>query len=296
MEYLMTYGWSILLIAVVLAALFELGIFSGGGNALPNGCVAQSGFLCTNPQVNTTGNVLVTLGNGLGASIQITGTACMNSSVAPQTWNSESKTLVSGQEASLVFQCPIKQQNVIGASLTGTLWIQYNTGSSIGIVSKVGTVTGKATTTNAVGSTGGGGSSNMYAYVASQGSSNNVVMINTATNTVVSAITSGFSSPKGAAFSPSGTYAYVTNCNSGCGGSISSNVVIINTATNTVVNAITSGFNGPSGVAFSPSGTYAYVVNVGANNVVIINTATNTVVKTITSGFDSPTGVAFLPN
>ncbi len=29
MEYLMTYGWAILIISVVLAALFRLGVFSG---------------------------------------------------------------------------------------------------------------------------------------------------------------------------------------------------------------------------------------------------------------------------
>ena len=29
MEYLMTYGWAILIIAIVLAALFSLGVFSG---------------------------------------------------------------------------------------------------------------------------------------------------------------------------------------------------------------------------------------------------------------------------
>ena len=32
MEYLMTYGWSILIIAIVLVSLFELGIF--GNNSL----------------------------------------------------------------------------------------------------------------------------------------------------------------------------------------------------------------------------------------------------------------------
>ena len=41
MEYLMTYGWSILIIAIVLAALFELGVFGGGNlspRAQPNSC------------------------------------------------------------------------------------------------------------------------------------------------------------------------------------------------------------------------------------------------------------------
>ncbi len=40
MEYLMTYGWAILIIAVVLAALFQLGIFSGPPTpkATPGSC------------------------------------------------------------------------------------------------------------------------------------------------------------------------------------------------------------------------------------------------------------------
>lgn len=41
MEYLMTYGWSILIIAIVLAALFSLGVFSNsnlGPRAQPNSC------------------------------------------------------------------------------------------------------------------------------------------------------------------------------------------------------------------------------------------------------------------
>ena len=137
--------------------------------------------------------------------------------------------------------------------------------------------------------------SGTYAYVTNF-ASNNVVIINTATNTVTGPITSGFYEPHGVAFSPSGTYAYVTNCNTSCGGSGPDNVVVINTASNTVVNSITSGFEYPVGIAFSPSGTYAYVTNEGNNNVVIINTATNTVVNSITSGFNNPTGVAFSPS
>jgi YVTN family beta-propeller protein len=130
--------------------------------------------------------------------------------------------------------------------------------------------------------------SGTYAYVANEGS-NNVVIINTASNTVVNSITSGFYVPIAVAISPSGTYAYVTNEGS-------NNVVIINTASNTVVNSITSGFNYPAGVAFSPSGTYTYVTNYNSNNVVIINTASNTVVNSITSGFNYPAGVAFSPS
>ena len=54
MEYLMTYGWSILIIAVALGALYSLGLFNGissGGTA----CVASSGYYCQSPTLNTSG-------------------------------------------------------------------------------------------------------------------------------------------------------------------------------------------------------------------------------------------------
>ena len=109
----------------------------------------------------------------------------------------------------------------------------------------------------------------------------------------------------GVAFAPSGTYAYVANCNDGnnelngqsvCVGNIADNVTIMSTATNTVVGSITPGFNGPVDIAFSPSGTYAYVANAGSNSIAIVNTATNTVTSTITSGFNQPSGVSFSPS
>ena len=65
--------------------------------------------------------------------------------------------------------------------------------------------------------------SGTYAYAVNYGNSN-VVIIDTATNTVTNTITdplpSGFDYPAAVAFSPSGTYAYVTNAGS-------NNVVII---------------------------------------------------------------------
>ncbi len=55
MEYLMTYGWSILILAFVLAALFELGVFTGGfGGA--SSCVSEAGFLCT--QISENANIM----------------------------------------------------------------------------------------------------------------------------------------------------------------------------------------------------------------------------------------------
>lgn len=51
MEYLMTYGWAILIIAVVLIGLFSLGVF-GGSALLGSTCTSNPQFLCTNPSLS----------------------------------------------------------------------------------------------------------------------------------------------------------------------------------------------------------------------------------------------------
>ncbi len=47
MEYLMTYGWAILILAVVLGAFYSLGVFNGT-NFTTSTCIADVGFLCNN--------------------------------------------------------------------------------------------------------------------------------------------------------------------------------------------------------------------------------------------------------
>ncbi len=75
MEYLMTYGWAILIIAVVLGALFSLGVFSGG-NLLGTSCVSSPGYLCSNPSLATTGQLSFTFGQNLGITIYNLEMAC----------------------------------------------------------------------------------------------------------------------------------------------------------------------------------------------------------------------------
>ena len=113
---------------------------------------------------------------------------------------------------------------------------------------------------------------------------------------ISNSITTGIGDPHGIAVAPSGTYAYVSNCNGYCSLTNPSNVVIVNLATNAFISTIPSGIFDPVGIAFAPSGTYAYVANGDSNNVVIINTVTNTVTSSITSGFSHPQGVAFSPS
>ena len=132
--------------------------------------------------------------------------------------------------------------------------------------------------------------SGTYAYVTNQ-NSNNVMIINTATNAIVGTVSGIFDGPGGVAFSPSGTFAYITD-------QYLNEVLIVSTATNSVTGTITGNFVLPSGVAFSPSGTFAYVVNYNDNNAMIINTATNTVTGLLTTNNDlhGAKGVIFNPS
>ncbi len=154
--------------------------------------------------------------------------------------------------------------------------------------------------------------SGTYAYATDVNSSSssgpgyshdNVIIINTATNTITGLIKGNFDNPQGVAFAPNGAYAYVVNLVSGIG---APNVSIINTATNSVTGAINSNslFNS-LGVAFAPNGAYAYVTNAYSGtaphtanlygNMIIINTATNSVTGAINSGFNYPYAVAISP-
>ncbi|MEM3839474.1 MAG: hypothetical protein QXF01_02775, partial [Candidatus Micrarchaeaceae archaeon] len=80
MEYLMTYGWAVLAIAVALGVLYYIGVFNGSASVLSNSCEAQQGFLCSNIKLNSSGAVSATIGLVGSTPITITGIACTNTS------------------------------------------------------------------------------------------------------------------------------------------------------------------------------------------------------------------------
>jgi YVTN family beta-propeller protein len=120
------------------------------------------------------------------------------------------------------------------------------------------------------------------------GSSDNVSVISTATNTVVATVPivngSYSSGPYAVAITPNGAFAYVANAAAGT-------VSVIDTSTNTVIAAVSVG-TVPHGVAITPDGAFAYVGNEYSSTVSVINTATNTVVDTVTGVAVAPEGVA----
>ena len=156
MEYLMTYCWAILIIAVTLGALAFLGVFSGTG-LLPTACIASSGYICNNPLYeHTTGNVVVTLG-------QATGTAWSNANVYFVPQQSEGGvtsgstpltsfapnqigTMNSGQQYTVDVPVSSSSGTSVGTALQGYLWISYTTTQSGSTVldTEFATLTAKA--------------------------------------------------------------------------------------------------------------------------------------------------------
>jgi len=73
MEYLMTYGWAILIVIIVAAVLFSMGVF----NPATYTTTAATGFSGFNVpaggfKLDTTGALTMQITNGVGASISIT--------------------------------------------------------------------------------------------------------------------------------------------------------------------------------------------------------------------------------
>jgi len=158
MEYLMTYGWAILIIAVVLGALFQLGVFSSA-SLLGSACIAQSGFYCSNPVLSTSGVLIVTIG-------QATGTTFTNTYVyfvpSGTTFSSSDPsayigTLNSGQQVNvnipLGVGSPYPSSYTIGTPLSGYLYLQYTDVYGTVIQNEIGTVTTKVTQTSSSGVT-----------------------------------------------------------------------------------------------------------------------------------------------
>jgi len=67
MEFLMTYGWAILVVLAAIAALAYFGVLSPE-KFLPEKCLIETGFTCISSKVETAQSTIV-LSNGLGRSI-----------------------------------------------------------------------------------------------------------------------------------------------------------------------------------------------------------------------------------
>lgn len=132
MEYLMTYGWSILLVALVLSIIYSSDFF--GSQTLAFTCLGQPSFLCMGSTMSSSGALSVVFGYAGSQPITITGLSC-NITSEPQPPSSESTYLMvsPNQKMNLTFQCPVKNPAPIGTTIPVFLWFYYNTPTLTGL-------------------------------------------------------------------------------------------------------------------------------------------------------------------
>jgi len=149
MEYLMTYGWAILIIAVVLGALFQLGVFGSSQTFTAPSCLVSPGYICNNPIMNTSGYLGVTFGQIGTGPITLTGMGCTTNSTTPSITQLLNLPLNSGSTSGLAVSCPIAA-NSIGTGFKGFLWIRYDNPTQSGIIDRIGVVSAKVATAGSV--------------------------------------------------------------------------------------------------------------------------------------------------
>jgi hypothetical protein len=97
MEYLMTYGWAILVIVIVLAALLYLGVFNIA-NKMPDVCTPQVGLQCNSWFLNSVNSrVNFSITNGYQQTINVTRILCQVQGETG-TWVTETGVGVGAQQ------------------------------------------------------------------------------------------------------------------------------------------------------------------------------------------------------
>jgi len=75
MEYLITYGWAILIISIAIATLYMMGLFSPS-SYVTSTCVFPADFSCLEDFMNTSGMLTINIEQSTVGPIEITGIGC----------------------------------------------------------------------------------------------------------------------------------------------------------------------------------------------------------------------------
>ena len=321
LEYMMTYGWAILIIVIVAVVLYSMGIFSPSSFLSFSGITGLSGFQPASAACASNGQMIVKLSNSLGYQVSINSINVTSSSGVSVT-QSESATLNPGQtQEFLVFGiCP----KTSGSSFSDTITVAYTEPSNPipGPYSLSGTAKGTSTTPTYNTFTAYNLPGNVpwtveYAgmnQTASASSMTFVSLSNSAWHIYPTTV-------NGVTYYP--IYAAGNNISAGYNLEVdfipmrnlwvtnlgADNVSMIyysnNTLATKVLNATTGttttgliAFTFPRGIAISSNGKYIYITGAfitTGKNVLVVYSSNRSVIKNISVDLD-PVGVAITPN
>ncbi|MGC8649219.1 MAG: hypothetical protein ACP5UN_03325 [Candidatus Micrarchaeia archaeon] len=152
MEYLMTYGWAILIIAIVLAILFKLGVFSGA-SLTGTSCIGTVGWSCSGLSYGTSG-LSFTLGQSTGTQVNNVVVAC------------SSTAGTGGYPASGNFYYPTAPATNSGLGATSSNIVTATSNSLAGAIPNGGTITISNIICGGMGAPAIGQTFQGYAWVA----------------------------------------------------------------------------------------------------------------------------------
>ena len=136
MEFLMTYGWAILVVLVAIGALAYFGVLSPD-RFLPSKCTLPAGLACTDFQIDAPATINIVLRNGMGfdaTSMSVTAGGCTTADTTPAT-------IANGeQQQYAVTGCAL----TAGSKYSGDVNVTYTNADSTLVHVVQGTITGRA--------------------------------------------------------------------------------------------------------------------------------------------------------
>lgn len=135
MEFLMTYGWAILVLIIVIAVLFYMGVMDpkkGTGDT----CMLAPGFSCYSFKVSSgSGALHLDLGQASGDGIVVTAVGCSDDpadtpeSLANPVYipSGEHRYVVGGNSLNQEVECISEEGSVLGSRYKGVIRIDYET-------------------------------------------------------------------------------------------------------------------------------------------------------------------------
>ena len=229
---------------------------------------------------------------GCDSVINVTNITIRKNATYAYITNSGSNTVsvINVADKSIVATIPVGN-NPEGVSASGdgkTVYITNYAETTMNVI-KTGTNTIAATLNGQTGSL----QSNPGVCVSPDGSwlylwgGGGIAIVNTATNTISSLVSTTANGLGGICTSPDGSKVYVTNAYTNA-------VTVINALNKTITKTVSVG-SLPFGICISPDGKNVYVANKGSNTVNVINTAKNTISATISVG-TAPEGICISPD
>ena len=118
MEFLLTYGWAIIIMVVVIGTLFYLGVLNPYATA-PNKLGMPAGFVAHDFRLEEGGAFVLDLGQGTSKPIIVTGVYCTQESTVPSNPNNVPNVRIEPSEHKLIAHGNVICRNTEGNPYTG---------------------------------------------------------------------------------------------------------------------------------------------------------------------------------